>query len=193
MVKIIAPLVLTITLLACGDDGAVADPEDVAAFTYRETVVKIDDAVTVWENAGTLADARAAAEAAVNLVVGSGGPDHGDRDGNGTIDGDAEFGVLPGLDGTPTGLANALSDNECVVADVLGGDWSDPTARWDEMQSAIDAWAPDNNTMPGLDSHPMRIVGWATFTMATDSLDEAHEYGGHAQLHVDESLAALDC
>jgi len=193
MVKIIVPLVLAITLVACGDDGAVTDPEDVAAFTYRETVVKIHDAVALWEDAGNLAEARAAAEAAANLVVGPGGPDYGDRDGDGTINGAAEFGVLPGLDGTPAGLANAITDNQCIVDDVLGGDWSDPTARWDEMQAAIDTWGPDNNTMPSLDSHPMRIVGWATFTLETDSLEEAHEYGGHAELHVDASLAALDC
>ena len=193
MVKIIIPLVLAIALVACGDDEAATEPEDVAAFTYRERIVTIHDAVAMWENADTLTEAQAAAEAAANLVVGSGGPDFGDRDGNGSIDGDTTFGVLPGLDGTPTGLANALSDNDCIVADVLGGSWSDPAARWAEMQSAIDAWTPDNNTMPSLDSHPMRVVGWASFTLATDSLEAAHEYAGHAELHVDVSSAALDC
>jgi hypothetical protein len=61
------------------------------------------------------------------------------------------------------------------------------------MINAIDDWRPDNNTMPSLASQPMRIVGWATFTLASDSLDEAHEYAGRAQLHVDTSLDALDC
>ena len=193
MFKIVVPLLLAATLVACGDDGDVGDTGDVAEFTSREMVVKIDDAVTVWEKADTLAEAQAAAEAAANLVVGSGGPDYGDRDGNGNIDGDTEFGVLPGLDGSPVGLASALSANPCIVADVLGGDWTDPAGQWATMQTAIDAWTPDNNTMPSLASHPMRIVGWATFTLATDSLDEAREYGGHADLHVNESLAAIDC
>jgi hypothetical protein len=47
--------------------------------------------------------------------------------------------------------------------------------------------------MPTLPCHPMLIVGWVTFTLETDSLDEAHEYAGHAKLHVDNSLHALDC
>ena len=61
------------------------------------------------------------------------------------------------------------------------------------MAIAIEEWSPTNNTMPSLASHPMRIVGWATFTMATDSLDLAHEYAGHARLHVDISRKTLDC
>ena len=164
-----------------------------ATFTYRERIVTIDDAVTVWRNAGSIEEAHAAAEAAANLVIGSGGPDFGDRDGDGVVDGESELGVLPGLDGSPGGLANALDDNECIVADVLGGTWTDPADRWETMLTAIDEWRPAHNTMPSLPSHPMRIVGWATFTLASDSLDEAHEYGGHAQLHVNVSLDALDC
>lgn len=39
----------------------------------------------------------------------------------------------------------------------------------------------------------MRIVGWATFTLASDDLDDAHEYAGHAQLPVDVSQRALGC
>ena len=39
----------------------------------------------------------------------------------------------------------------------------------------------------------MRIVGWATFTLASDSLDEAHEYAGHAATHLNTSVDALDC
>ena len=186
-------LLLTATLAACGADGDDVETADVADFTYREMVIKIDDAVRVWETADTLAEAKAAAEAAANMVVGPGGPGYGDRDANGNVDGDTEFGVLPGLDGSPVGLANALAANECILADVLGGAWDDPADRWATMQTAIDGWTSDNNTMPGLPSHPMRIVGWATFTFASDSLDEAHEYGGHAQLHVDQSLSALDC
>ncbi len=196
MIRIAVPFVMLAALTACGGDdtGDAGDPTgDVAEFTYRERMLKIDDAVTAWENADTVAIARSAAESAANLIVGPGGPDYGDRDGDGTIDGEADFGILPGLDGTPTGLANTLTDNECIVSDVLGGSWDDPAGRWAEMQTAIEDWTTADNTMPSLASHPMRIVGWATFTIATESLDDAHEYGGHAALHVTESLAALDC
>jgi hypothetical protein len=193
MFRTVAPLLLIVGLAACGDDSSIGEAEDVAAFTLRERLVTIDDAVVVWERADSLAEAQAAAEAAANLVVGPNGPDYGDRDGNGNIDGDNEFGVLAGLDGSPVGLADGLADNECVMADVLGGAWDDPAGRWDTMLAVIDAWTPANNTMPTLPSHPMRIVGWASLTLATDSLDEAHEYAGHAQLHVNVSLDAIDC
>ena len=140
-----------------------------------------------------MADAQAAAETAANLVVGPNGPDYGDRDGDGAVNGETAVGLLPGLDGTPAGLALPLAPNACISADVLGGIWDDPEAAWGEMQAAIDAWRPNNNTMPTLASHPMRVVGWATFTLGSDSLDEAHEYAGHAKLHVDISVRALDC
>jgi hypothetical protein len=61
------------------------------------------------------------------------------------------------------------------------------------MLAAIDDWRGDNNTMPTLTSHPMRVVGWATFTLNSDSLDDAHEYAGHANLHVNLSERALGC
>ena len=193
MLRIVIPLALIVGLAACGDDDPAADPEGVAAFTLREHIVKVDDAVVVWEDATSLAEAKAAAEAAANLVVGPAGPEYGDRDGNGNTDGETDFGVLQGLDGTPAGLADALADNECVAADVLGGSWDDPAGRWSTMLATIAAWSPSENTMPSLASHPMRIVGWASLTLASDSLDEAHEYAGHAQLHVDVSLSAIDC
>lgn len=193
MFRIVAPLLLIVTFAACGDDNDIGEPGDIAAFTLRERIVTVDDAVVVWEGADTVAEAHAAAEAAANLVVGSGGPGYGDRDGNGNVDGDTEFGLLPGLDGTPIGLASSMTDNECIVSDVLGGAWDDPAERWATMQSTIDAWAPGNNTMPNLASHPMRIVGWASLTLASSSLDEAHEYAGHAQTHIDVSLDAIDC
>ncbi len=189
---------LTVTLAvvatACGgDDSADPDPAEVEQITLRERLTTIDDAVSVWAEADSIEVAHAAAEAASNLVVGAIGPGYGDLDANGAVEGETEIGILPGIDGDPGGLALPLADNECVTADVLGGSWDDPGARWSEMIAAIDEWRPDNNTMPSLASHPMRIVGWATFTLATDSLDEAREYAGHAQLHVDTSLDALDC
>ena len=183
-------------LTACGGDGdgdADAVKPDVAEFTYRERMLKIDDAATAWKNADTIEIAKSAAESAANLVVGPGGPGYGDRDGDGTIEGEADFGVLPGLDGSPVGLANGVPDNECVVNEVLGGSWDDPAGRWATMQTAIDDWTTANNTMSNLPSRPMRIVGWATFTLATDSLDDAQSYGGQAALEVVQSLDTLDC
>lgn len=160
---------------------------------FAERMVAVDESVAAWRTASTVAAAQAAAEAAANLVVGPNGPGYGDRDGDGAVSGATDAGVLPGLDGTPLGLASPLAANACIAADVLGGSWDDPEARWAEMLTAIDAWRPSNNTMPTLASHPMRVVGWSTFTLYTDSLDEAHEYAGHAKLHVDLSARALEC
>ncbi|MDA0350698.1 MAG: hypothetical protein O3A10_00630 [Chloroflexi bacterium] len=164
------------------DDAASGD----ATTAFRERMTAIEAAVATWRAAETIEDARAAAEAAANLVVGPAGPGYGDRDGNGAIEGASDIALLPVL-------AAPLDANPCIVADVLGGSWDDPEARWNAMLAAIEDWRPDHNTMPSLLSHPMRIVGWATFTLASDSIDEAHEYAGHAQLHVNVSLAALDC
>ena len=203
---IAVPLILT--LAACTDDDGSRTPTATAApptasdttdaapapsIAYREQLRLIEQAVLAWDAAATIEEAHAAAEAAANLIVGPAGPNYGDRDANGTISGETNSGILPGLDRSPTGLANPLVANECIVRDVLGGDWEDPAARWTTMLTAIDEWRPDHNTMPTLPSHPMRVVGWATFTLVSDSLEEAHEYAGHAQLHVNISLAALDC
>ena len=184
------------TALSTATDDPVATTTtilDAGIAAYVERMVAVDDAVAAWRVAPTVAAAQEAAEAAANLVVGPNGPGYGDRDGDGVVSGATDAGVLPGLDGTPSGLAIPLAANACITADVLGGSWDDPEARWGEMLAAIDAWSPGNNTMPSLASHPMRVVGWATFTLESASLDEAHEYAGHAKLHVDISVRALDC
>ena len=175
---------------------SVSDTTNLAAAetaSFPAQMETIAEAVATWRNAETLQEAHAAAEMAANLVVGPNGPGNGDRNGDGLIGGQTAFGVLPGLDGTPAGLATELAANDCIVRDVLGGPWTDPDAEWEAMLTAIDNWRPDNNTMPSLASHPMRIVGWATFTLESESLDEAHEYAGHANLHVNVALRALDC
>jgi len=59
--------------------------------------------------------------------------------------------------------------------------------------SQIAAWTPARHTMPRLASHPMRVVGWLTFTLASRSLDEAHDDFRHARIHSDITHAALDC
>jgi len=160
---------------------------------FLDQMDAIDRAVAAWRGATSVEAAQVAAETAANLVVGPNGPGYGDRNGDGVVSGAAGVGVLPGLDGTPPGLAVPLVTNECIARDVLGGTWTDPGAEWGAMLAAIDDWRTDNNTMPSLASHPMRIVGWATFTLRSGSLDETHEYAGHAKLHVDIALRALDC
>ena len=154
---------------------------------------RLHEAVTAWSDAATIGDARSAAEEAVNLVVGPKGPGYGDRDGDGRIEGESDVGLLSGAGGEPAGLATRVTANECVVRDVLGATATDVDAGWAEMERAISEWRPDDNTMPSLASHPMRVVGWATFTLESESLDDAHEYAGHARLHVDISQAALNC
>ncbi len=176
-----------------GDAGSVDAKDAAATGSFSERVDAIGNAVDAWRDAVSVAAAHAAAETALNLVVGPNGPGYGDRDGDGVVNGATAVGLLPGLDGTPGGLAEPLGANDCVTRDVLGGIWSDPSARWATMLAAIDEWRPDNNTMPTLPSHPMRVVGWATFTLESGFLDDAHEYAGHANLHVNISRRALDC
>ena len=189
-----AALSAAIVMAGCGGDdstdGAVPN-DDASSLAVR--IDALDVAVSDWEDAASVADAKRAAERSLNLIVGPDGPGYGDLDGDGAIEGEAALGLLPGLDGELDGLATLAAGNDCIERDVLGGSWGEPGARWQEMLDAIDAWEPGNNTMPSLQSHPMRVVGWATFTLASDDLDLAHEFAGHARLHVDVTQRALDC
>jgi len=155
-----------------------------------ERLDAIGEAVAAWRSADDLATASRAAEGARNLVVGPAGPYYGDGDGDGTVEGASAVGLLPGLHGE-VGLATT-DHGACVVRDVLGGDWSDAAERWAILERAIDDWAPTNNTFPALPSHPQRLIGWATLTLAATDLASAREYGGHAQLHLDVSRRAID-
>ncbi|MDY7103096.1 MAG: hypothetical protein S0880_18090 [Actinomycetota bacterium] len=172
-----------------GDAGA-GDVDPVTAVAAR--LEAIEGAALRWQDAATVVDARSAAEAARNLVVGPDVDRYGDGDGDREVSGAVEIGLLPGQSGEP-GLVSEVAD-ECLEPDVLGGSWDDPAARWDELTQVLDAWSPTSNTMPRLASHPMRIVGWATLAIETDDLAEAQEYAGHALLHVDVSVDAVaDC
>lgn len=197
-------LVLMVTLVACGaglpgtqrpsaspaPSTTAAPVVDSAALEGRLTA--IDDAVNRWRAASDLASARRAAEEARNLVVGPAGPGYGDVDGDGTIEGATDIGLLPGLGGEQ-GLATAGAGS-CVVRDVLGGSWDDPAQRWSIMETAIEDWSTRNNTFPSLPSHPQRIVGWATLALAAPDLATLLEYGGHAHLHIDVAMqAATSC
>ncbi len=159
------------------------------AETLADRLDAIDNAVRGWKEASDLATAHRFAEQARNLVVGPAGPFYGDADGDGAITGATGSGLLPGLKGEP-GLASA-APNACVTRDVLGGDWSDPTRRWQILRTAIANWRSSNNTFPKLPSHPQRIVGWATLAIGTSDLPTAREYASHAKLHVDVSKRAM--
>lgn len=157
--------------------------------TAEERLAAIDAAVQRWRSAETLAAARRHAEHARNLVVGPSGPFYGDGDGDGTIAGASATGLLPGQSGE-AGLAS-VSPNACVTRDVLGGSWADPARRWRILRTAIANWRPGNNTFPTLPSHPQRIAGWATLTLAAKDAATARDYAGHARIHADISTRAL--
>jgi hypothetical protein len=164
----------------------------VPSASIEALLTRLDDIqaeVDRWRNAPDLGSAHRAAEAARNLVVGPAGPFYGDADGDGTIYGANDIGVLPGLTGE-LALANPALGS-CLDADVLGGDWTDAAGRWAILQQAIDAWTETSNTFPSLPSHPQRLVGWAALTLATESLDTAHEFAGHAALHVQVTRTAV--
>lgn len=160
---------------------------------FADRLEEIGIAIAAWRIADSVEEALVQAETAANLVVGPNGPGYGDRNGDGALSGASDVGLLPGLDGTPGGLAAFPTASDCIVNNVLGGSWDEPAGRWQQMVTAIDTWQPDNNTMPSLASHPMRIVGWASFSLVTDSLDMMKEYAGHATLHVNISQRALNC
>jgi hypothetical protein len=188
--RVVATFLVALLLAAC-DAGSDGRTETATTSDVQARIDVISRYVSTWRNADDLATVTMAAEAAANLVVGPDGPGYGDRNGDGEVGGATDTGLLPGLDGTPVGLVrDALGDADCVLPDVLGGSWDDPGSRWMEMTAAITEWTPNNNTFPSLASHPMRIVGWATLSQTAD-LDKAHEYAGHAALHVSVSSQAL--
>lgn len=193
MRRLIVPvLVLALAAVACGDDGGEAI-EDLESFTLRERLVRIDDSVVTWELAATVDVAHQAAETAANLVVGPGGPGYGDRDGNGSVGGTSDFGVLMGLDGEPVGLADALAGSSCIDDVVLGGSWDDPAIRWSELDAAVAAWSEQSDTISTLASRPMRVAGWAALALATDDVADANAFAAVAQTDLDASIDALDC
>ena len=180
---------------AAEPDTAVVPPD--LALGYKPTlraelvarVDAIDAAIAEWRGARTLSAAKAGAEKTRNLVTGPSGPAYGDGDGDGTIGGEVDAGLLPGLGGQ-AGLASDRP-NPCMLANVLGGDFSQAAARWATMDRAIANWRADNNTFPSLPSHPQRIVGWATLTLQRANLAQAKNYAGHAQLHADKTRTAI--
>jgi hypothetical protein len=80
-----------------------------------------------------------------------------------------------------------------LVCDGSGAGWlvADPAALWKAAQDDVAAWTKTNNPFPGLMSQPQRIYGWASLTLASDSLSDAHGFAGDAQMHVDGTRAAV--
>lgn len=167
--------------------AAVKPAEATPSAAERMTAIATE--VAAWRRAPDLATAKRHAEAARNLIVGPNGPNYGDSDGDGTVAGASRVGLLPGLAGGPALAIPAA--NACVTRDLLGGSWDDAARRWQILQAKIDTWRPGNNTFPTLPSHAQRIVGWATLTLASSDLATAHDFAGHAQIHVDVSRRAL--
>lgn len=162
------------------------------AAPVQQRLAALQAAVDVWERADDLPTAKAGAETARNLVTGPDVSGYGDVDEDGRTGGANETGLLPGAQGQP-GLVTSPA-SVCVERDVLGGSWDDPAARWEELDTRITAWSETVNTFPALASHPQRVVGWASLTLATSSLELAREYASHAQLHVRVAREALnDC
>jgi len=185
-------LVLAGLLSGCGADAGStpksAVPPTAARAAALDRSLAIHNAVQRWADASTLADAKAAAEHARNPITGPNVRGAGDTNDDGALE-RVTVGLLPGEDGGP-GLASPVA-GECVQRDVLGGSWADPVARWAEVTRRIDQWAPDNNTFPALPSHAQRVVGWASLTLQTDRLPDAHEFSGHAAGHASVVVEAL--
>ncbi len=98
--EVAAPPIAPASASTQPDADADADTADEA---YTARLDLLDAAVADWRDASTIEAAHVAAETAANLVVGPAGPGDGDRDGDGTVNGESDDGVLPGLDATPAG------------------------------------------------------------------------------------------
>ena len=165
-----------------------SSPEPAPASDVADVASRIDqvqDAVDTWRDASSLGEAQKAANRARVLIT---GPDVPGFAPEGSTE-DVDVGLLPDDDGTD-GVGSVVES--CAGPDLLGGSWDDAAERWAILRTAIDEWAPGNNTFPSLPSHAQRVVGWASLTLATDNVEQAREYSSHAQLHVDASRDALN-
>jgi len=178
-VRFAALVGLCVSLSACG--GAEAPLADITAAKVRlETISTQTD---LWRDSTTITEAHAAAESVLNLVIGP------NVDGYGTVAGGTSVGLLPGQQGE---ASLGLRLRGCAGSALLGGSWEDPATRWAVLRKAIDEWTPTNNPFPSLPSEAQRVVGWATLTLRSSDLERAHEYAGHARLHVDGTREAVD-
>jgi hypothetical protein len=175
---------------AASDAAAAGSPAAASPLSTRLTA--LDAAATALGEAGDLAAARRSAETVRNLVVGPHGPGYGDGDDDGTIQGETDRGLLPGVDGSEGLVDTRHPGNGCVERDVLGGSWADPEARWTEAEQALARWTPQRNTFPSLQSHVQRAYGWSSLALASRSLDDVHEYAGHLAIHLRVARQAVE-
>ncbi len=183
MLHLVAAVLTMVLLVGCGE-ASKARPEAAAPAPAVDSALdrsrQVEQAVGRWAAASTLADAKADAERARNLITGPHVTGAGDGDGNGKTE-PVSVGLLPGDDGS-AGLSGPPASG-CVQRDVLGGSWAQPERRWADVLGRIARYSPTNNEFPGLPSHAQRVVGWASLTLAATTLDEALEYSGHAVGH----------
>lgn len=78
--------------------------------------------------------------------------------------------------------------SETILGDVAA--WRRPADRWNEIDAVLAEWRPERNTMPRLDGHLMRVVGWCVLTLRSDSAKDARGYASHGRLHTGLSLEA---
>ena len=138
-------LLLPLALLAgCGGDAGSSPPPGAAA-AAQGRVSEVQSALDRWRDAQDVETAHDAAETVSNLVTGPGVDLYGDADGDGTVRGEVDDGLLPGQDGE-TSLGLPLAG--CAGPDLLGGDWDDPVGRWADLTGRIAAWSPTANPLP---------------------------------------------
>ena len=138
--------VASLLLAGCGDEdegGAAPPPQAVAAATAR--VVLVQESLDAWASAESLEVAQSAAETVSNLITGPGVGLYGDADGDGVVGGESVRGLLPGADGEDS---LGLPLQGCAGQDLLGGPWTDPRLRWEDLATRVAAWTPANNPFP---------------------------------------------
>jgi hypothetical protein len=85
-----------------------------------------------------------------------------------------------------TRVSNALSG--VILGDVER--WQQPTDRWTEIDAAVAAWTPTNNSMQSLDGRVMRMIGWSLLALQTQDTGCAHEFGANGVIDAAVALQA---
>lgn len=155
-------VVLSCTLLATCNVAAVASAPTDAVVAARARAADVQAALDRWRDAEDLPSAHHPAEEVSNLITGPAVDLYGDADGDGSVQGAVELGLLPGQAGKGS---LSLPLRGCAGPDLLGGSWDEPAARWLDLADKIAAWTPDNNPFPDLESHAQRTIGWAQLTL----------------------------
>lgn len=154
---------------------------------------RADQALAAVREAADLEEAHAAARWALDLLVGPGGRHAGPFTlSPGVLPADGEAVSDPGLALAAYDAASDPAVREAIERVLLGDvdRWRQPARRWDEMDAAIAAWTPRDNSVASLDGHLPRVVCWTALILDAPSLARAQEYASHGALHLDLSLQA---